>query len=101
MDKGAGAMRRIHRADTAQPAIVDDLRKTGTEVVVIGRPVDLLCRLPQWPLNRWTLVEVKTPKKNGGFRKRLDQTTQTEFCEHHSVPRLTTTEQVMEYLKSL
>lgn len=36
-------MRRLHRSDHTQEAIVDALRRLGVEVECIGRPVDLLC----------------------------------------------------------
>ena len=88
------------RVDTVQPAIVKELRQLGIEVIVISKPVDLLCRLYQWVQNRWALIELKTPTKSGKIRKRKDQFTQDEFKLNHNVPSFTTTEQVLEYLKS-
>jgi hypothetical protein len=92
-------IRRLHRTDTAQPAIVEELRQLGIVVVILGRPVDLLCRHVAWPTNVWKLVEIKTPTKGGGFKKRLDQQAQGEFCAHHGIPRLTTTEAILAYLQ--
>lgn len=93
--------RWARKADTSQPAIVDELKACGVDVVVIGKPVDLLCRLRGSPSNTWRLIEVKTATKTGklpSVDKR--QKDQTKFCIDYNVPFCTTTEQVLEYLRT-
>lgn len=94
-------MRRIHRSDSNQVAIVEGLRKCGVEVIVIGRPVDLLCRRKCWPDNVWFLIEVKRPDKKGNAVKRSDQQSQTEFCELHKVPKVTSVTDALSYLHGI
>lgn len=92
--------RYARKTDTVQPGIVDELREAGVQVEVVGKPVDLLCRLATYPANYWRLVEVKTPSKSGKPKLDKRQIEQTKFCLDNNVPRLTTTEQILEYLKS-
>lgn len=92
--------RYARKSDTAQPAIVSELRKLGVQVEIIGKPVDLLCRISTYPPNYWRLVEIKTPRKSGKLSVDKRQITQNEFCLDNRVPKLTTTEQVLQYLKT-
>jgi hypothetical protein len=83
--------RHAKRADANQPEIVKALRKAGVTVEIIGRPVDLACRLPSYPPGMFKLLELKS-----GKRKRKDQPEQDEFMAAHGVPRVETAEQAIE-----
>lgn len=91
--------RFARKADTVQAAIVEELRKAGVAVVIIGKPVDLLCRISSYPPNYWRAVEIKTPRKSGAIPLDKRQRDQIAFCADYDVPKLSTTEQVLAYLK--
>lgn len=78
---------QIHRTDTTQDAIVEELTNRGFIVKRIGRPVDLLIRHPSWPHNIWRLLECKSPSgKQQKLKLRKDQEEQQRFCAEHGVP---------------
>lgn len=60
--------------DSNQQEIIDALKQIGCSVVVIGRPVDVLCGFRK----RNFLLEIKIP----GARPRKDQKAQREFLEN-------------------
>lgn len=94
--------RRAAKVDTTQKVIVEALEKAGCIVVAIRQPVDLMVRHPRWPAGLWRLAEVKTPsRKDGSYRPRKDQETQNEFVDTYGVPRLTTPESALEWLRSV
>jgi hypothetical protein len=87
-------VRRIHRTDSSQTAIVKALRKAGVLVKVIGRPVDLACRLPSYPPGMFKLLECKTVEK-GDYKPSKKQQEQAEFCASTGTPYVTTAEQAL------
>ena len=100
-------MRRAARQDASQAAIVEGLRKAGYRVEIIGRPVDLLVgKLWResfkggWGID-WTLMECKTPQKNGKRRPRRDQEAQDRFVEETGTPVVTTLEEALRALEGL
>jgi hypothetical protein len=74
-------VRRLHRTDHAQPAIVKALRGYGDYVAIIGRPVDLLVRLGMW----YVTMEVKTPGKDVK-REQPTQVVHREDAAAHKAP---------------
>jgi hypothetical protein len=94
-------MRRAARKDESQRDIVNGLRDAGYEVVVLGRPVDLLIGI--WAgyckVSHWKLLEVKTPTKGGKIRLRKDQQAQQDFCRETGTPIVSTLEEALEALK--
>lgn len=60
-------MRRLHRSDATQKAIVVALRAIGAQVYVVGRPLDLLVSYRR----RTLLVECKA--KGGKVRTEAQQ----------------------------
>lgn len=92
--------RYARKTDTAQPGIVDDLRKLGWVVVVIGKPVDLLVRRKAWPANVWRCLEVKTPTKTGKIVLDKRQREQIAFCADYDVPKVATLEQALRALEN-
>jgi hypothetical protein len=88
-----------HRSDNTQAAIVKELRKRYYIVEIIGEPVDLIIRKPNWPINLWVMAEAKTANRVGGkFTPKKSQKDQHEFCIANGVPYWTTIEQALEYL---
>lgn len=89
--------RYAKRADTTQATIVDVLRKRGYSCYVIGWPCDLLVYRPDIGFRT---LEVKTPnRKDGSYRPRKDQATQSAFIELTRTPIVTTPEQALEALR--
>jgi len=85
-------MRRIHRSDSSQNAIVEGLRAIpGVTVEIIGRPVDLAVRRSHWPPAVFKLLEAKSHK-----RVRKDQGKQIAFIEEHGISRVTTLDEAIE-----
>jgi hypothetical protein len=80
-------MRRIHRKDNSQDAIVEALRGAGAHVEIIGRPVDLLVHY-----RGWHLIECKT---DGWNPKDKRQEEQRAFCKAFSVPICETPEEAL------
>ena len=94
-------MRRAAKVDLAQAEIVEELRRLGYRVEVIGRPVDLLVGLDYSSGTRWRILEVKTPTKTGQRRKRKDQEKQDRFIAETGTPIVISLEQALEALRGL
>jgi hypothetical protein len=84
-------MRWANRKDASEKPIVDALEKAGAMVWRIQHPADLLVFYQK----RWTVLECKTPKANGEFRKRTDQPKQDAFLAETGVPKVRTPEEAL------
>lgn len=83
--------RYAKKIDTAQPAIVDGLRKAGIEVWVISKPVDLLTRYKQ---RHWLPLEVKSD--TSAARTRKDQEKQKEMLAATGIPVVKSLQEALE-----
>jgi hypothetical protein len=94
-------LRRIHRTDASQAAIVEGLRNAGYRVEIIERPVDLLVGrwIYYYDTFRWWLLELKTPTKTGKIRKRKDQEKQDLFIKETGTAVVSTLEEALKALK--
>lgn len=87
------------RTDTTQAAIVEALRQFGYSVYVIGWPCDLLVHRSDIGFRT---LEVKTPnRKDGSYRPRKDQATQSAFIEMTRTPIVTTPQQALDALNGV
>lgn len=84
-------MRRAAKVDTAQPHIIDALRKAGVQVWVIKLPCDLLTLYH----GRWLPLECKTASKTGRIAKDKRQADQIAFLEQTSCPVVSTPEEAL------
>jgi hypothetical protein len=82
------ALRRIHRSDSSQAAIVDALRKAGVTVFVIGKPVDLLTHYR----GKWLPLECKPATHK---RARSDQSEQEALLTECGIPKVRTPEEAL------
>ncbi len=94
-------MRRAAKVDLAQAEIVEELRRLGYRVEVIGRPVDLLVGLDYSSGTRWRLLEVKTPTKSGKKRIRSDKKKQEDFLRETGTPTVCSLEEALQVLRGL
>lgn len=92
-------LRRAAKVDTTQETIVRDLRNAGYIVSIEGWPVDISVRSARWMANLWLKAEIKTPNRAGGrYAPDKRQAEQIDFCNRHSVPYWTTSEQALREL---
>jgi hypothetical protein len=86
--------RYAKKRDTAEPDIVDSLRKVGCWVYR-ELPCDLLVRIPGDPPGVLRAMECKTPRRTGNWSKDQRQIAQMEFMQVTGTPYVTTPEQAV------
>jgi hypothetical protein len=91
----------VRRVDSSQLPIVLGLRQAGYRVWQIEEPADLLVYGWSNRLNafKWTVLECKTPQKNGRRLKRNDQKEQDKFLAETHTPVVTTLDEALEALR--
>lgn len=92
-----GNRRYAAKRDLAEPAVVEAIEAAGC-IVYRSLPCDLLIRRHSDPPGMLRTLEVKTPQKRGGIRKRKDQQAQDEFLASTGTPRVTTPEAALAAL---